>query len=116
MVFFLEAGDACYRVVPQFARQPPRAPGVLNDLLHDADMPEAFLHALRIAMEGAPMFNRRVEYEHLCALLQDAHTDVGNYERAHQHSTATQWTVSWSTSARPHPQLPLCQSHTTYRN
>eukprot|EP00959_Pyramimonas_sp_CCMP1952_P130795 2734931-Pyramimonas_sp.AAC.1 len=76
MILVLHLKGAFYKAVLHAVFQLPHAPEEPNELLRDINMPEPFLSALQLAMEGARILNYNLDDEHLCALLQDAHTDT----------------------------------------
>ena len=76
LLLFLGLKDAFYRVVLQFVYRRPTTPDELLDLMNTIQFPDAFLPALQAAMNGAPLIDKAVDDEHLCALVKDAHTDL----------------------------------------
>ena len=76
LLLFLDLKDAFYRVVLQFIYRLPTAPDELLDLMYTIDYPDFVLRALTAALQGAPVFDKAVNDEHMCALVRDARADL----------------------------------------
>ena len=61
LLLFLDLKDAFYRMAPRFIYRHPTAPGELLHLMQTIAIPGAILPALQAALEGAPIFDNRVD-------------------------------------------------------